>query len=120
MIIFLRMKQFTNNNRLIRVTQLKRGFNKTDLTVAIIGFYSFVEVNPNITLAFFRARAKVYLCVAIRMVELRAFHVVDIDRDGDAGPCAVAGIVDLARLSILKQFVCKQGLLSCSQPVWRC
>ena len=111
------MKQFTNNNRHIRVTQLKRGFNKTDLTVAIIGFYSFVEDNRNITLAFSRARTKVYLSVAIRMVELRGFHVVDLDRDGDAGRRTIAGIVDLAGLSILIQFVCEQGLLSCSQPV---
>ena len=111
------MKQFTDNNRLIRVTQLKRGFNKTDLTVAITGFYSFVEANRDITLAFFRARSKVYLSVGIRMVELRGFHVVDVDRDGYAGLRTVAGIVDLARLSVLIQFVCKQGLLRCSLPV---
>ena len=99
------MKQFTDTNRLIRVTQLKRGFNKTDLTVAIIGFYSFVEVNRNITLAIFRARSKVYLSVGIRMVELRSFHVVDVDRDSNAGRRTIAGIVDLAGLSILVQFV---------------
>ena len=99
------MKQFTDNNRLIRVTQLKRGFNKTDLTVAIIGFYSFVEVNRNITLAFFRTRSKVYLSVGIRMVELRGFHVVDVDLDSNAGCHTVAGIVDLASLSILIQLV---------------
>ena len=99
------MKQFTNNNRLIRVTQSKRGFNKTDLTVAIVGFNSFIEDNQKFTLAIFRARAKVYLSVGIRMVELRGFHVVDVDRDSNAGPRTVAGIVDLASLSILIQFV---------------
>ena len=99
------MKQFTDNNRLIRVTQLKRGFNKTDLTVAITGFYSFVEANRNITLTFFRARSKVYLSVAIRMVELRGFHVVDVDLDGGICRRTIAGIVDLASLNILIQFV---------------
>ena len=99
------MKQFTDNNRLIRVTQLKRGFNKTDLTVAIIGFNSFIKVNQKFTLAFFRARTKVYLSVGIRMVELRGFHVVDVDRDSYAGRRTIAGIVDLAGLSILVQFV---------------
>ena len=99
------MKQFTDNNRLIRVTQLKRGFNKTDLTVAITGFYSFVEANRDITLAFFRARSKVYLSVGIRMVKLRGFHVVDVDLDSNAGRRTVAGIVDLASLSILIQLV---------------